>query len=88
MPDFSVDEITIEPYEYVSACRPSEIKDLIRELQDEGHLPKYTTTQTESSMSNAVGLIFGESLDVISNNRLKLTLEEEDYINNIAKRLR
>jgi hypothetical protein len=29
MPDFSVEDLEISPYEYVSACRGSEIRDLI-----------------------------------------------------------
>lgn len=45
MPDFSCEDISIEPYEYVRACRPSEIRDLIIELVEEEHLPKTVLNQ-------------------------------------------
>ena len=40
MPEFYVEEMVIEPYEFVRACSPSEIKELIEELVEEEHLPK------------------------------------------------
>ena len=51
MPDFSVEDLEISPYEYVSACRGSEIRDLIIELVDEGHLPKSVLNQIKTDKS-------------------------------------
>ncbi len=86
MPDFTPDDLDISPSDFVYACNKREIAELIDELIEEGHLPKERTRFSESH-STPQGVIFNHSLDVLSQNRLQLTLEEEEYINNLAKRL-
>ncbi len=88
MPYFTTEaEIDIDPSEFVDSCSKGEITELIDYLIEEDHLPKERTRFSDIH-STPQGLIFNESLDVLSQNRLQLTLEEEEYINNIAKRLK
>lgn len=88
MPDFGVDDITIEPWEFVHACRPREIEDLINELIEEGHLTRDAIIKEKKPSSPGLhDSIFENSLNTIFLKRLNLTIEEEEYINNLAKRL-
>lgn len=84
MPDFTPDDLDISPSEFVYACSKREIAELIDELIEEGHLPE-ERTKDHSTPQN---VIFNESLDILSKNRLQLTLEEEDYIVNLAKKFK
>lgn len=91
MPDFSCDEISIEPYEYVSACRSSEIRDLIIELVEEEHLPK--------SVLNLIGIgvdgkprttylenEFMGKINLLSQKYHSLTKEDEQSLEVIFKK--
>ena len=91
MPDFSCDEISIEPYEYVRACRSSEIRELIIELVDEEHLPKSVlklidlgddgTTKT-TYLENE----FIEKINLLSQKYHSLTKEDEEFLEMIFKK--
>ena len=89
MPDFGVDDISIEPWEYISACSSSDIKELIKELMDDGHIKRDAVIENTGPSKPSLGdSMFEDNLNLLYSKRLNLTLEEEDYINNIAKRLR
>lgn len=51
MPDFYVDEISIEPSEYVNACSKRELIELIEVLVEEGKLPRTVLKQDVQSKS-------------------------------------
>jgi hypothetical protein len=87
MPDFTPDDLDISPSEFVDACNRRDITDLIDILIEEGHLPK-ERTRFSNTHSTPQGGIFNESLDILSENRLQLTLEEEDMINKLAERFK
>jgi len=38
MPDFYVDDVSIDPSEFVGACSKKELKELIQILVDDGHI--------------------------------------------------
>lgn len=89
MPDFSADDINIEPYEYVGACNSSEIKELIQELIDEGHIKRDAVVSKTGPSSPSIGdSMFEDSLNTLYSNRLQLTLEEEEVINKLAQRFK
>jgi hypothetical protein len=90
MPDFQVEDIDIDPSEYVYACNKREIKELIDTLVEEGHISKNDVTdyRTQRSGPNASDIIFDNNLDVLSRNRLYLTIEEEEMINKLAERFK
>lgn len=68
MPEFYVDNVDIEPYEFVRECSKSEIKELITELVDSGHLPKLVLNQIDTS----------------GNERRNSSLLEEEFIDKLT----
>jgi hypothetical protein len=89
MPDFSVDDIQIEPYEYVSACGAGDIKELIKELEDEGYLkPNSSASDISDDTTNRKDVEYVDSLHHLKNKRHLLTRTEEDFIISLAERFK
>lgn len=89
MPSFYVEDIDIDPDEYVSSCNSREIDELITELEDEleerGYIkPKQGVKNTPPSANE---VRFLEAVQKIKLNYLNLTLEEEAYILELANRI-
>lgn len=85
MPTFYTEEIDINPDDFVSACSKQEIEELIKALVEEGHInDPYVKRKDNTSITEES---FNGCLDKLSANYLQLTLEEEEAIRNIAKRL-
>ncbi len=85
MPTFYADEIDLEPDEYVSACSHWEIEKLIKALIEDGHIKSPNVNKINNISINEEAFV--ESLDKIANNYVRLTLEEEEFIHNLAKKL-
>lgn len=77
MPDFQVEDIDIDPSEFVYACNKREIKELIDTLIEENHIKPDAVIdyKTQSTSNNVPNSIFKDNLDVLSANRLYLTIE-------------
>jgi hypothetical protein len=89
MPSFDVEEVDIDPSEFVSACSKREIKELIQELTDEGHIKKDSPIENSGPSSpNIADSVFDDSLNILYRNRLYLSVEEEDMINKLAERFK
>ena len=90
MPDFQVEDIDIDPSEFVYACNKREIKELIDTLIEENHIRQdaVINDETKITRANVPDSIFNDNLNVLSTNRLHLTIEEEDLINKLAERFR
>ena len=90
MPDFQVEDVDIDPSEFVYACNKREIKELIDTLIEENHIKPDAVIngKTQSTSGNVPDSIFKNNLDVLSANRLHLTIEEEDMINKLAERFK
>jgi hypothetical protein len=90
MPDFQVEDIDIDPSEFVYACNKREIKELIDTLIEENHIRQdaVINDETQITRANVPDCIFNDNLNVLSTNRLHLTIEEEDLINKLAERFR
>jgi hypothetical protein len=92
MPTFYVDDMDIEPYEYVSQCSYSDIKELIGELVDKGHLPPSIKNMISKKDNKERGFhpseaIYEEAVDKLHGKYTALTQEEEETILKIANRL-
>jgi hypothetical protein len=92
MPTFYVDEINIEPSEYVEICSRSEIKKLIDELIDSGHLPPSVRNMVSKNGKEKPGFhpseaIYEGAIDKLHGKYTNLTQEEEETIIKIANRL-
>lgn len=92
MPDFTPDDIDITPGEFVDACRPREINELLDVLVEDG----YITPERVSKNGGQCGVRrpnindekFWESLDHLAKCRDLLTITEEQFINNLAERFK
>ena len=89
MPTFYQDveaEVDIDVEEFVYSCSAREIEKLIRYLVEEGNLPKTLTTYTQTQNLSLNDTMWYETTEKIRGNRLSLTTEEIEIIENIAKR--
>jgi hypothetical protein len=90
MPDFYVnDELTIEPYEFVRECSESEIKDLIVELVDEGHLPNLVLNQVNVNGKSKTTILedeFLEKMGKLSQRFHTISREDEEILEKIFKK--
>jgi hypothetical protein len=89
MPEFTT-EIDIDPSEFIDLCSRKEKERLIEILIEDGHIqPDQTTLNGEKvRKQNINDKIFFESLEKLSKCRDLLTLEEENFINNLANKFK
>lgn len=91
MPEFYVEEIDIEPYEFVRACSKSEIRELIIELVEEEHLPKSVLQQmnTDKDGKRNISMLeqeFLEKIDKLSKRYHSISREDEETLETIFKK--
>ena len=90
MPTFYVDEIDIEPYEYVESCSKKERKELIEELIESGYLPpsvkNFGEPDEKKNGFHPAEFMYESALDKLHGKYTVLTKEEEDIILKIANR--
>lgn len=89
MPDFTPDDIDIEPGEFVYACNTREIKELIEALVEDGHLPKHVIDikgDVKKEKRGIMELDFIEKLEKLKEKYYSLTVEEEESIQTIFKK--
>jgi len=91
MPTFYVDEIDIEPYEFISSCSDSEIRDLIIELINEEHLPESVLNQlkTDKDGKRNQSILeeeFLEKMDKLSKRFHSISREDEETLETIFKK--
>jgi hypothetical protein len=89
MPSFYVEDIDIDPDEYVSSCDSKDIDELIVELEDEleerGYIKPNQGVKNTPPSANEIRFL--EAVQKIKLNYLNLTLEEEAYIIELANRI-
>lgn len=86
MPEFT-QEIDIDASEYIYACSPREIHELIDELEGSGYIkPNSRLNDDECGTLNDVS-DFNDMLYKIIENKHQLTIEDEQIIVNIFKKL-
>jgi hypothetical protein len=89
MPDFTPEDIDIEPYEFVDACNSREIKELINTLVDNGHLPKevvYSDGNIRKDKRGVLEIEFMEKLDKFKEKYYSLSLEDEQTMQQFFKK--
>lgn len=87
MLNFSTD---VNSFEFVSNCTHGEINGLIQELANQGHIQRNQLSRNSKygvRKPNINDKIFWESLEQLKKCRDLLTLSEEEFINNLSKRL-
>lgn len=88
MPDFSVDDLDIDPDEYLDACSTREIKEVIEWLVTNDHISKSSIGGDGNDNLNVNEEIFQESVIAISKSRLSLSIEEEEYIVKLGEKFK
>jgi uncharacterized protein Smg (DUF494 family) len=88
MPNLDLD---IEVYEFVRACSHRDIKELIQELIEDGHLPKdiYDTKgeiKKEMNRKTSSEIDFEEKLDKLKLRFFSLSKDEEESLEKIFKK--
>jgi hypothetical protein len=90
MPEFTA-EVDIDPSEFIDSCSNGELKRLVEILEEDGHIEP---SQSSKSKSNGVRRpnindeIFWESLNKLAKCRDLLSVEEENFINNLANKFK
>jgi hypothetical protein len=90
MPEFT-SEVDIDPSEFIDSCNNSELKRLVEILEEDGHIEP---SQSNKSKGNGVrnpntnDLTFWNSLDKLAKCRDLLSVEEENFINNLADKFK
>ena len=87
MPEFNQDiEIEITASDFIDECSEYEIDELFDELRERGYnLPKEIF---KNNHQKTIGeMAFLEAIDKISSNFIRLSVEQEEQILNIAKSL-
>lgn len=75
-------DVKITPAEFVAECSESEIKKLIDELKLEGYLDDNMHTDSTHPIADE----FYTNISKIKQNRLSLTIEEDEILRKIASR--
>lgn len=92
MPDFTPDDIDIEPSEFVDACSSRERQELIDYLVQCGYISEdqkdFKSPNYGVSNPNLNDQTFWESIEVLGKTRHLLSIEEETYINKLAEKFK
>jgi len=84
MPDFLVDDIEIQPYEYVNACGQGDIKELIEELVGGGYLPSSVLKlNKKGKVDDGLGRLqseFADKLQKLTNVYYSISNEDEEVL--------
>ena len=86
MPTFYSDDIDIDPSDFVDACDRQEIQELIDVLIEDGYIKQTARPVSESREDNLMDLTYKNAIDKLLDKRIYLTLEEEQFIINLASK--
>jgi len=90
MPEFTA-EVDIDPSEFVDSCNNKELKRLVEILEEDGHIQSSTETTSKNNgvrRPNINDQTFWESLERLAKCRDLLSIEEENFINNLANKFK
>ena len=87
MPTFYSDDIDIDPSDFVDACDRQEIQELIDVLIEDGYIKQTARPVSESREDNLMDLTYKNAIEKLLDKRVYLTLEEEQFILDLANRL-
>jgi len=92
MPDFTPDDINIDPREFVDSCSSIERQELIDHLIESGYITEDQLDLKKPNHGvknpNVNDKTYWDALDVLMKSRHLLSLDEENYINNIADKFK
>jgi endo-1,4-beta-mannosidase len=80
-------DVDIDVDEFLDDCSDKDIKEVIEWLKDEGHLEDNNARIPVDPIDNPMDIIYKEALNKLYNKRINLSLEEEEFIINLANKL-
>jgi uncharacterized protein YdaT len=86
MTTFYSDDIDIDPSDFVDACDRQEIQELIDVLIEDGYIKQTARPISESREDNLMDLTYKNAIEKLLDKRIYLTLEEEQFIINLASK--
>jgi hypothetical protein len=90
MPEFSA-EVDIDPSEFIDSCSKKEKDRLVEILIEDGHIQPDQDTKSNNNgvrRPNVNDQIFWESLECLAKCRDLLSIEEENFINNLGNKFK
>lgn len=90
MPEFTA-EVDIDPSEFIDSCSRRERDRLIEILVEDGYIePDQSTKNSNTGVRkpNINDLTFWDSLDKLAKCRDLLSIQEENFINNLANKFK
>jgi hypothetical protein len=90
MPEFNID-LDIDPSEFIDACSKSERDRLIEILEEDGYIQSSTETTGRNNgvrRPNTNDQRFWDSLNKLAKCRDLLSIEEENFINNLGDKFK
>jgi ribosomal protein S8 len=90
MPEFTT-EIDIDPSEFVESCSNTELKRLVEILEEDGYIQSSEETTSKNNgvrRPNINDQTFWSSLEKLAKCRDLLSIEEENFINNLANKFK
>ena len=90
MPEFEA-SVDIDPSEFVDSCNQRELKRLVEILEEDGYIqPDQETKNSNNGVRkpNVNDQIFWDSLQHLSKCRDLLSIEEENFINNLSNKFK
>ena len=90
MPEFTA-EVDIDPSEYLDSCNESEKQELIKWLVEDGDIEPTQADKNKGAgvrKPNINDQRFWDNLDKLSKCRDLLSIEEENFINNLAEKFK
>jgi hypothetical protein len=85
MASFSVDDIDIDPVEFMGECSRWEIDEVVEWLVERGHIDSKNSIDEEFIHNDND---FLRNVDAIGRSRHLLSVEEEDIINRIGEKFK
>lgn len=90
MPEFFA-EVDIDPSEFIESCNNTELKRLVEILEEDGHIKSSEETTSKNNgvrQPNINDKTFWDSLERLGKCRDLLSIEEENFINNLADKFK
>lgn len=80
-------DVDIDIDEFLDDCSKKEIQEVIEWLKDEGHLEDNNVKIPDNPTDNIMDIAYKEAINKLYNKRINLSLEEEEFIINLANKL-
>jgi len=90
MPEFEA-TVDVDPSEFVDSCSNRELKRLVEILEEDGHIEPSQSNKSKGTgvrKPNINDQTFWDSLNHLAKCRDLISLEEENFINNLANKFK